>query len=167
MQHLNKDIKVTKDFLLKNDFDNIFRLASSSDFSWFYQPEHNPNAKDGFFFSHCVYNRDRVNSDHYDRIIGPLARRIKYNCLARVFVNFLTRSDTPRRAIFHRDFDDERMTTGILYLNETNGYTEFETGEKIKSIPNMYVEFPTRLKHRGVSQTDKDGRIIINLNYYK
>ena len=50
MQHLNKDIKVTKDFLLKNDFDNIFRLASSSDFSWFYQPEHNPNAKDGFFF---------------------------------------------------------------------------------------------------------------------
>tara|TARA_R100000656_G_C3938731_1_gene126276 strand:- start:141 stop:644 length:504 start_codon:yes stop_codon:yes gene_type:complete len=167
VQHLNKDIKVTKDFLLKNEFDNIFRLASGSDFSWFYQQEQNPNSKDGFFFSHKLYNNDTINSNHFNRIMNPLKMRIQYTSLIRGQINLLTRSDKPRRSIMHRDFNNDTITTGLFYLNETNGYTEFETGEKIKSISNMYVEFPAKLKHRAVSQTDKDGRIIINLNYLK
>ena len=167
MQHLNKDIKVTKDFLSKNEFDNIFQLISSSDFSWFYQKEQNPNAKDGFFFSHKLYDNDAINSDHFNRIMNSLKMRIKYTSLIRAQVNLLTRTDKPRRSIMHRDFNNDITTTGLFYLNDNNGYTEFESGEKIKSISNMYVEFPVKLKHRAVSQTDMDCRAVLNLNYLK
>lgn len=168
MQHKNKDIKVTKDFLDKNKFDSITKIVVSTYFPWFYQHEQNPNAKDGFFFSHKLYAHDVVNSANYDSIVvNCLKPRINYSSLVRAQVNLLTRTDKPRRSILHRDFDNQHMTTAILYLNESNGYTEFESGEMIKSIPNMYVEFPTNLKHRAVSQTDVDCRCVINLNYYK
>ena len=67
----------------------------------------------------------------------------------------------------HRDNNNNTVTTGLFYLNNNNGYTEFESGEKIKSISNMYVEFPVKLKHRAVSQTDVDCRTVLNLNYLK
>jgi len=169
MEHKNKDIKVTKDFLNKDKFDSITNTVTSTNFPWFYQHEQNPNAKDGFFFSHKIYADDIVNSSNYDSmIVGCLKPRINYSSLVRVQINLLTRTDKPRKSILHRDFDKQpNMTTGIYYLNESNGYTEFESGEMIKSIPNMYVEFPTNLKHRAISQTDVDCRCVINLNYYK
>jgi len=167
MEHKNKDIKVTKNFLMKNEFDFISKIITGSDFSWFYQKEQNAHAKDGFFFSHILYSFDHINSDNFNNIITPLSRRIGYESLRRCIINLITRSDVPRRSIFHRDFDDDRLTTGILYINNNNGYTEFETGEKIKCISNMYVEFPCKLKHRSISQTDVDARCVINLNYYK
>jgi hypothetical protein len=169
MLHKNKDIKVTKDFLEKKEFNIIRNIITSTNFPWFYQHEQNPNAKDGFFFSHKVYGQDSINSTNYEPIIqNRLKRRINYTSLVRVQINLLTRADKPRKSIFHRDYDNQpNMTTGIYYINESNGYTEFESGEKIKSIPNMYVEFPTNIKHRAVSQTDVDCRCVINLNYYK
>tara|TARA_R100000742_G_C4279310_1_gene103542 strand:- start:1774 stop:2277 length:504 start_codon:yes stop_codon:yes gene_type:complete len=167
VEHKNKDIKVTKDFLSKHEFDNIFGLISGSDFSWFYQQEQNPNSKDGFFFSHKIYDNDHSNSNHFNRIMNPLKMRIQYTSLIRAQINLLTRSDKPRRSIMHRDFNNDTITTGLFYLNDNNGYTEFESGEKIKSISNMYVEFPVKLKHRAVSQTDIDCRAVLNLNYLK
>ena len=44
MEHKNKDIKVTKDFLDKDKFNNITNTVSSTSFPWFYQHEQNPNA---------------------------------------------------------------------------------------------------------------------------
>jgi hypothetical protein len=167
MNQNNKEIKVIKNFLLIEDFNIVKNIITSYNFSWFYQKEQNLNAKDGFFFSHKLYDEDIVNSSNFNSIINPFKKRLQYKCLRRCVINLLTRGDIPRRSIFHRDLEDERVTTGILYINENNGYTEFETGEKIKSIPNMYVEFSSKLKHRAVSQTDIERRMVINFNYYK
>ena len=168
MQQINKDIVVTKNFLPENIFKNIQQLVSSPDFGWFYQKEQNPYAKDGFFFSHKLYDKDDIISNHYNNIIFNIFRKkLNYQTLVRAQINLITRSDKARRSIFHRDFENKIMTTGIFYINENNGYTEFESGEKIKSISNMFVEFPINLKHRAVSQTDVDVRVVLNLNYYK
>jgi hypothetical protein len=167
MEHKNKDIKVFKNFLIESEFKNIVQLVVSESFSWFYQKEQNPNCKDGFFFSHKLYENDIMNSSYFDRIINPFKKKINYTSLIRAQINLLTRSDKPRRSIMHRDNNNDTITTGLFYLNNNNGYTEFESGEKIKSISNMYVEFPVKLKHRAVSQTDVDCRTVLNLNYLK
>ena len=35
-----------------------------------------------------------------------------------------------------------------IYLNDNDGYTEFETGEKVMSQTNTAVIFDTNLRHR-------------------
>ena len=59
------------------------------------------------------------------------------------------------------------MTTGIYYVNTNDGYTEFETGDKVKSVANRFVKFPSDIKHRGVSQVDTKVRCVLNLNYFE
>ena len=44
---------------------------------------------------------------------------------------------------------------------------EFEDGTIIKNVANRIVEFPSHIKHRGVSQTDTKTRILMNINYLK
>ena len=50
-------------------------------------------------------------------------------------------------------------------MNSNNGYTEFETGEKVKSESNTAVIFDTNIKHRGVPATDTDRRMVIKVSY--
>ena len=67
--------------------------------------------------------------------------------------------------------DDPKLQhkTAIFYVNSNNGYTEFQIGRKrkvVKSKSNHIVMFDSAIKHRAVSQTNSDRRIVINLNYY-
>ena len=71
---------------------------------------------------------------------------------------------------FHTDYDDDRkneMTTSILYMNTNNGGTKFEDGTFVNSLANRMVTFDCLTKHAPVSCTDKDRRIVVNINYTK
>ena len=68
------------------------------------------------------------------------------------------------------DFEEDvasHWTTAILYINTNNGFTEFEDGVKVESIANRLVMFPSNFKHRGITQTDEQTRIMINFNFLK
>ena len=70
---------------------------------------------------------------------------------------------------FHTDYEDKRkdkMTTSILYMNTNNGGTKFEDGTFVNSLANRMVTFDCLTKHAPVSCTDKDRRIVVNINYY-
>ena len=79
----------------------------------------------------------------------------------------LTRTSKIVDAGMHTDFtlSNNKITTGIYYLDDSNGYTDFEKGDRIKSESNKYVSFDSKLKHCGSTCTDKDFRMVINLNY--
>ena len=55
--------------------------------------------------------------------------------------------------------------TAIFYINTNNGYTYFEDGQKIESIENRMVMFPSNIPHAGATCTDEDRRVVLNLNY--
>ena len=55
----------------------------------------------------------------------------------------------------------------FLYLNDNDGYTEFETGEKVMSQTNTAVIFDTNLKHRGVPATNTQRRMVLNISYFE
>ena len=50
-------------------------------------------------------------------------------------------------------------------MNTNNGYTELEDGTIVNCVENSLVTFPVKFRHRGVSQTDKQFKIVINFNY--
>ena len=158
-------LTVKKDFLEEPVFEQIKNIILSNNFNWFFQNEQNKLAKDGFFFSHKLYAEDRIESDFFNFIIPHLKKQIDYQSLRRCTINLLTPSNN--KSIFHTDSKDERITTGILYINKNNGYTEFENGKKVKSNPNTFVQFSSELKHRAFSQTDANCRVVLNMNYYK
>ncbi len=57
-------------------------------------------------------------------------------------------------------------TTAIFYMNNNNGYTLLETGDKIKNVENRLILFPCNVLHTGITQTDTKVRVALTFNYF-
>lgn len=96
-----------------------------------------------------------------------ISQELRIEAWVRAKINFSLGQEEAKISAWHTDFSIPRTTirTGILYLNTNNGYTEFKDGTKIESVANRYIEFDSKLEHRGVSCTDNGWRAVLNLNY--
>ena len=128
---------------------------------------------DGFQFVHAYMQSGHPISNHC-KSLYPIMNKINPVTFSRIKANLITRTPKIIENSFHSDLslikDEERLkqwTTGILYINTNNGYTLFEDETKVESIENRYVSFPSNLKHKGTSCSDKKIRVVINFNYFK
>ena len=92
--------------------------------------------------------------------------------LVSLKINSNIRLPKPYISEFHSDINMivredllSKFTTSIFYVNTCNGYTELKDGTKIESVANRLVSFPADTRHRSVSQTDEQRRLVININY--
>lgn len=162
-------MKVYKKFLPKNEFLEIKNLLMSPDFAWYYNSSVvEKKREDGsmFQFTHKFYDDNTINSAHFN-LVNPVFNIIKPLTILRVKGNLLTKNNIHIEHGFHTDYDQDRVTTGILYINTNNGYTKFKNGEVVKSEENKYIEFNSMERHTGASCTDENIRVIINFNYIK
>tara|TARA_B100000212_G_scaffold287989_1_gene228940 strand:+ start:3817 stop:4344 length:528 start_codon:yes stop_codon:yes gene_type:complete len=119
-----------------------------------------------FTFHSCTGKAVHEVSKSIDLLL-PLVNKIPFVALHRIKANLEPVKPKRLYSDFHCDVDCSTMTTGIYYINTNDGYTEFETGDKVKSVANRYVKFPSNIKHRGVSQIDTKVRCVLNLNYFE
>lgn len=167
-------MKIEDNFLTKHEFDRIKNLVMSFDFPWFFNKiiDYDDETHNYFQFTHLFYSQGLVRSKFFDEFT-PVINRLKLFSLLRMKLNLLTRTENMVINQFHVDESQltknqlKNWTTSILYINNNNGYTEFEDGTKIESVANRLVTFPANIKHRGTSCTDEKTRIVLNLNYYK
>ena len=169
-------MKIKDNFLDDKHLDELDQLIHNN-FPWYLQKEQVTGMDDGSWCLHVLYDEDVPKSDWYNPLINIFKNYLKYVTLIRVHVNLLLRQETPSISDFHTDcdFDDtEKMTTAIFYLNTNNGSTEFKesfpTGfsyQKIDSVRNRLVMFPTNTLHRAIGQTDTNERIVFNFNFIK
>ena len=91
---------------------------------------------------------------------------IQLDAIAVLRINI---NSTPRNApeqTWHTDWQISTPSkTCIIYLNDNDGYTEFEDS-KVESVANTAVVFDTNVKHRGVPPTNVDRRLVLNINYF-
>tara|TARA_Y100001972_G_scaffold66645_1_gene81295 strand:+ start:49 stop:576 length:528 start_codon:yes stop_codon:yes gene_type:complete len=120
-----------------------------------------------FFTFHSCTGQVVHEQSKYIDIILPLVNKIPFVALHRIKANLEPVKQKRLYSNFHCDVNCSTMTTGIYYVNTNDGYTEFESGEKIMSVANRYVKFPSNIKHRGVSQIDTKVRCVLNLNYFE
>jgi len=85
--------------------------------------------------------------------------------LLRVKANLTLRHDRHVEYGLHVDTRHRGAVTGILYLNDNNGYTRFEDGSRVDSVANRLVVFDARRRHTGASCTDAPWRLVLNLNW--
>ena len=160
-------IDIRKNFLEDKDFIGLRGLFMSNVFPWFLSGKNQDALKEkDFQFVHIFYEKNNINSQFFDWL-NPLLNKIKPFSIIRIKANLLTRTSKIVDAGMHTDFtlSNNKITTGIYYLDDSNGYTNFEKGDRIKSESNKYVSFDSKLKHCGSTCTDKDFRMVINLNY--
>ena len=89
--------------------------------------------------------------------------------LVRVKLNLLHRTEKIIEHHSHIDIEDppNDLKTAILYLNTNNGYTKFETGEKVDSVANRLITFKGSTKHFGTTNScAAPYRVVLNLNYF-
>ena len=85
--------------------------------------------------------------------------------IIRIKANLTTVTPKPIQSDWHIDHDFQG-TTAIFYLNTNNGHTVFKDyDQKVQSVANRVLIFPTDLYHAGVSSTNTKARYLINLNY--
>ena len=158
-------MKIKDNFLDKEEFSIVNQTISDDFFPWFFQREQVVSKDDGFYFSHKLYDLNKVCSPYYDKIVPVFKKKLKYFTLMRVTCNLLTNKYQSFKSSFHTDFLDPKNTTAIFYINTNNGCTEIKNVMKIKSIQNRLIEFSGLHKHRSISQTDETRRMVINFNY--
>jgi len=161
-------------FLGAQTFHELQEYVMSENFPWYYQNGKvmaNPENEEDFRFGHLVYHpcNGLVTNLGYDlyNLIAPIINTCDAGAVTRVKLNSDIRSEEPYYSDFHTDnnwSESQNAWTGIFYLNNNNGYTEFETGYTIASEENRLLLFRSHLKHRGVSQTDTSRRIVLNIN---
>ena len=125
-----------------------------------------------FYTFHSLTGQARhITSKQIDVLI-PLLNKIRFISLHRIKANLEPVKPQRTHSQFHYDVQMDGkpvpfMTTGIYYVNGNDGYTEFATGDKVKSVANRFVKFSSDIKHRGVSQLDTKVRCVLNLNYFE
>lgn len=162
-------MKITNDFLDKEDFEKIQNFFLSSDFPWYYNDHINYPGEDigGFKqFTHMLYNNLRPTSFAYDNL-DPILSKIKPFAIARIKANLVTKHTEVVEHGYHIDFTNAPTgsLTSILYLNDNDGYTKFKNGAKIESKANRLVTFDGNMAHTGTTTTF-DRRVVLNINWF-
>ena len=65
----------------------------------------------------------------------------------------------------HVDFPYSHKAA-LLYINDNNGFTEFETGERVESISNRLIIFDGSRRHNSTTCTDQSIRVVLAVNYF-
>jgi len=165
-------MKVYKDFLPQEQFNNLKNIVESNDFPWFYSngatDNHNEDIPYDHQFVHFFYQRNSVCSKYYEYLV-PILNKLKIFSLIKIKANLSTRVPKIQTNQYHIDLPDRpkdlKMKTAIYYLNNSNGPTKFKNGTEIKCEENKFIEFNSKLEHTSVFGTNSNKRIVINFNY--
>lgn len=163
-------IKIIDDFVDKEYFKQIEDMFyRDKNFPWFVNGVvDNQKYRQ---FTHMFHIEHKPNSYYFDNLI-PLFDQLKVKALIKVKANYLWKTEKIIEHGFHTDTaqhikdHEANWKTAVFYINTNNGYTRFENGKKINSQANRLVIFPANVKHTGSTCTDKEERIVLNINYY-
>ena len=119
-------------------------------------------------FIHIFYMDECASSKNIE-IIQPVLDRLNFGSLVKVKLNLQLKYSSIEEFNLHNDLgkDYRNAKTAVFYLNDNNGYTRFESGEKIISKRNRMVIFDQSLKHTGSTCTDAKFRAVLNINFYE
>ena len=159
-------VKEINNFLPEKEFLDIKEFFLSSWMPWFYNKNQTTNSKkDTSFFSHRFLDNKEIMSDLY-QIVEPIIKKIKHKELLRVQANLTINRKKQTLSNFHVDWPIKHKVS-IYYITTSNGFTLLDpkNKKKIKCEENKLVTFDGKTLHAAVSQTDKDQRIVLNINY--
>ena len=165
-------IKIINNFIDRSRFELLKKEMMSPLFDWYITGKV-PNDETDFNFQFChVFFNYRFEKSKYFNYLNPVLERLNPIAVNRIKANCVPKTETIQVSGLHVDINEERVIdsnpkTAIFYINTNNGYTLFEDGTKVESVENRICIFPYYMKHTGTTCTDKNQRVVININYTK
>jgi hypothetical protein len=165
---------ILDDVLSYNDFIKIKEFVMGVEIDWHYMPykvspftpvEDGANLFD-FQLVHLFYGQYSPLSEHIN-IIDPLIKVLEPSAILKIKANLVPATEKNILFGYHTDYQNFNGKTAIFYINDNNGYTQFENGDRVDSVANRLIIFDPSMKHAGSSCTDQKGRFLINFNYYE
>ena len=173
-------MKVIHNFLDRGAFLYLKEIITSNQFRWGLLQSANPNSieENQVQLAHILIEGgagwvEQTLFSPFKMVLMPpimssLKEKMNYKqvMVARAKVNCFMKQPNHVPLGYHQDIDDSKdYKTLLLYFETNNGYTEFETGEKIPSVENSALIFDANKMHQTVTQTDMMFRRNININY--
>ena len=174
-------MKVIDNFLSEEDFDWIFMEIDSPERPWYYSEILSSQTIAGYLKEEMRLIIDPLHNSQFcfklnpnTEYIKPLIDKLGAKEVKRIKVNKTLPTKEHISHGFHIDYaDDWKGTnpdpckTAIFYINNNNGYTEFEDGSKVNSVANRVCIFDNGFRHAGTTTTNTIHRTVININYYE
>ena len=161
---MSEKLNIIDDFLPEDYFLELQNLMMNNTFPWFRHNGVNDENDGDRQFTHLFYSKFQVQSSAFEKI-APIINFINPISIIRIKANLLPFTKEIHEFDYHVDVH-QPCITAILYINTNNGYTKFESGEKIESIENRFVFFPSYIRHGGTTCSDQQDRVVINFNYF-
>ena len=167
-----------------NIFEVMKEIMLSGEFPWFYNDtilyggkfesplDGYDNDNTVYQFTHSFFKPDDYIWSSWTEVILPILNVLPPRAWIRVKANLGTIQTKHLVGGWHCDMRDNTNKpyadcfNSILYMNTNNGYTLMETGDKIESIENRLVIFPSSVLHTGITQTDTKVRVLLNFNFF-
>ena len=179
--------KIDKNFLDNKTFYELQTNITANVDWWYRENLHwdkvgNASSDPKYQFIHLFYLNDAEDPQVSDKVhyLKPLLEKLSPHTVLRIKANLTTKTEQHEYTDFHTDYspniiglfnntnpEGAKCYTSIFYVNSSNGFTQFQDGPAVESIENSLLTFPTFYKHCGVTCTDSNTRIVININYLK
>ena len=164
-------MEVIKDYLSPSMVDMFEEIFRSYRFPYYIQRMvSDPDIEsENYLFVHNLVRDGAVTSEHAETILTPIMNQVPHQSVYRAKVNCYPRTGEIYKHGFHVDMYDapENMNVLLFYVNTNNGYTEFESGEIIKSERNKAIIFDGDHRHTSTTCTDSHLRLNVNINFMK
>lgn len=166
--------KVMDNYLSEAEFNYVYDTIHNMDFNWclWKKANNNSSKENQFQFAHSFVNYKKECYSTSSKLPILIMKRIakeekKQLIISKAKANLFLKKDNHIELGLHKDIEDDTfLKTLILYLEDSNGYTEFENGEKINSVKNRALLFDAHIPHQTVTQTDTMFRTNVNINFY-
>ena len=161
----SENLKIIPNYLKYYTFTELKNIVTDKNFRWYFrQSKGEPEQYNNLLYYDHEFSKDVTPK--LKHILAAICSQLGAIAVLRININ-----STPRNApeqTWHTDWViSTQSKTCVLYLNDNDGYTEFETGEKVMSQTNTAVIFDTNLKHRGVPATNTQRRMVLNISYFE
>ena len=185
----NTEAHIYDNCLPANVFKEMQEILLGLNFPWYYNegalynedtkydPVKSPIKKyqdnvDVYQFTHLFFKQGGYAWSSYTENILPILNVLDARAWIRVKANLGPREPKHLVGGWHYDSSYNKntpyndTTTAIFYMNNNNGYTLLETGDKIKNVENRLILFPCNVLHTGITQTDTKVRVALTFNYF-
>jgi hypothetical protein len=168
-------VKVIDNAINESDFAFIQHhfLNSESEVPYFISNEviedQEEDQLDSFQFVHPIVAHGYVQQPTSVQILQPILSVIDPWVMLRLKINITHRTSDVVENGWHTDSlyvpPDVKIKSSLFYLNDNDGYTKFETGEKVESVSNRLVLFDAMEKHTGTTCSNAKYRAVVNCVY--
>ena len=173
---MKNEVEVIDNFLSDYYFKQIQSTLLGEHFWWFHNEYINDDDKGKGKKSQLMnilydirpeYDGETPSYDLIRDSLNVIGQKLNITALYRIKANLRLRSFFNRSGGGYHIDPYDCSHTSIYYINTNNGYTKFKNNDKVKSMENRMVIFPSHLEHQGYTCSDQLKRVVVNFNYDK